>query len=81
MKTSRIFLWAILLIPFISYAQLEREVPVLLNTPQNTVEVHLHYLQAENYQPTDAGKTILGAEDSIQASKLAIQLIQLAIRI
>ncbi|MCB0562146.1 MAG: hypothetical protein KDD09_24505, partial [Phaeodactylibacter sp.] len=37
-----------------------REVPVTLETPYNTVLVHLHYLQPDTYQPAVAARTIYG---------------------
>ena len=77
MKTSRIFLFAILLIPIIGFAQIEKDVPILLNSPRNTMEVHLFYLQQEHFDPGKASQTIIGAKDSIQANKLAIQLKQI----
>ena len=54
-----------------------REVPVTLETPYNTVLVHLHYLQPDTYQPAVAARTIYGVEDSTRAVRLAIQLKQI----
>ena len=52
------------------------EVPVTLETPHNTVWVHLYYLQPETYQPEVAARTLYGVQDSAQAVRLAIQLKQ-----
>ncbi|MFQ5445920.1 MAG: mechanosensitive ion channel family protein [Saprospiraceae bacterium] len=47
-----------------------------LESPYNTIFVHLYYLQPDSYQPAIAGKTIYLPEDSAQAVQLAIWLKQ-----
>ncbi len=59
-------------------AQSRDTVPITLEDPENTMMVHLHYLQAETYQPELAARSLWISEiiDSAQAEKLAIQLKQ-----
>jgi MscS family membrane protein len=47
-----------------------------LESPYNTVFVHLYYLQPDSYEPAIAGKTIYLPEDSARAVELAIWLKQ-----
>lgn len=54
-----------------------REVPVTLETPYNTVYVHLYYLQEGSYEPEVAARTLYGVEDSSRAVRLAVQLKQI----
>ncbi len=70
------FLFLLVFLPFWLQAQNNQEVPVTLETPYNTVYVHLYYLQESNYQPEIAAQTLYGVSDSVRASKLAIQLKQ-----
>ncbi len=51
-------------------------VPVSLESPYNTVLVHLFYLQPDTYEPALAGRVFYGITDSARASRLAIQLKQ-----
>lgn len=48
-----------------------------LETPYNTVYVHLYYLQEDSYRPAIAAKTLNVQTDSASASQLAIQLKQI----
>ncbi|NRA51707.1 MAG: mechanosensitive ion channel family protein [Phaeodactylibacter sp.] len=57
-------------------AQNSDAVPVTLETPYNTVLVHLHYLQPDTYEPAIAARTLYGVTDSTEASRLAIKLKQ-----
>jgi MscS family membrane protein len=67
----------LLIIPVLLSAQSPREeVPVTLETPYNTIMVHLHYLQPATYQPEVAARTLYGVADTAQAARLAIQLKQ-----
>ncbi|MBR9923349.1 MAG: mechanosensitive ion channel family protein [Bacteroidetes bacterium] len=52
--------------------------PITLLNPQNTMWVHLYYLQPETYQPGKAAKTIApGFADSLKSIKLARQIKQI----
>lgn len=67
------FLWT-----FSGYAQnIPDEVPITLESPYNTMLVHLHYLQAETYQPRQAARVFESVPDSARAKRLAIQLKQI----
>jgi MscS family membrane protein len=46
-------------------------------TPYNTIDVHLHYLQTDSYAPSLSAKTLYRIADSTEAKKLAIQLKQI----
>ena len=54
----------------------EQRVSVTLESPYNTVLVHLQYLQPNQYAPATAARTLAGVTDSARASRLAIQLKQ-----
>ncbi|MEO1258997.1 MAG: mechanosensitive ion channel domain-containing protein [Bacteroidota bacterium] len=58
-----------------AFAQAQQAPPVTLESPYNTMLVHLYYLQPDSYEPAIAAKTI-NLADSLQARKLAIQLKQ-----
>ncbi len=45
-----------------------------LESPYNTMLVHLYYLQPDSYQPAVAAKVFHGIEDSLAAQELAIEL-------
>jgi MscS family membrane protein len=64
------------LLPLVLEGQAGREVPVTLQTPYNTVYVHLYYLQEDSYQPAVAARTLYGVADSSLAVRLAVQLKQ-----
>lgn len=67
------FLWT-----FGGYAQnISDEVPITLESPYNTMLVHLHYLQAETYQPNLAARVFEAIPDSARANRLAIKLKQI----
>ncbi|MEM6377066.1 MAG: mechanosensitive ion channel family protein [Bacteroidota bacterium] len=67
------FLWT-----FNVYAQNNQdEVPITLESPYNTMLVHLHYLQPETYQPALAARVFENIPDSVRAMRLAIQLKQI----
>lgn len=55
----------------------DERVDVTLESPYNTVLVHLQYLQPDLYQPGMAAQTLAGVADSARASRLAIQLKQI----
>ncbi len=62
----------------ISIAQTHASEPdVTLESPYNTIYVHLYYLQPDSYQPELAAQTIYPGQDSITAQKRAIQLKQI----
>lgn len=79
MMRARTFLFALFLFfyfPFQLFGQRQQEVPVTLESPYNTMLVHLHYLQPDSYEPALAARTLYGVPDSAQAVKLAIKLKQ-----
>ncbi|MCB0640263.1 MAG: mechanosensitive ion channel family protein, partial [Phaeodactylibacter sp.] len=49
---------------------------ITLESPHNTMLVHLYYLQQDSYEPAKAARTLYGVQDSAKASKLAIKLKQ-----
>ncbi|MCO6475861.1 MAG: mechanosensitive ion channel family protein [Phaeodactylibacter sp.] len=75
MLARNTFLLLFIGLPLLLWGQRD-EVPVTLETPYNTVLVHLHYLQPETYQPEVAARTLYGVQDSARAARLAIQLKQ-----
>lgn len=74
MKRSAILL--LLFFPCLLPAQADRQVPVTLESPYNTVYAHLFYLQEDSFEPAIAGRTMYGVSDSARAARLAIQLKQ-----
>lgn len=58
------------------WSQEEVPPPVTLETPYNTIYVHLYYLQDDSYEPEKAAQTIYGISDSTRAQRLAIKLKQ-----
>ena len=77
MLARNVFFLLFVSLPLLLHGQRDAgEVPVTLETPYNTVLVHLHYLQPESYQPEVAARTIYGVQDSARAVRLAIQLKQ-----
>ena len=58
-----------------AYLQEQQAPPLTLESPYNTMLVHLYYLQPDSYQPALAAKT-MNVADSVQAERLAIQLKQ-----
>ena len=50
----------------------ESKVSVDLSSPYRTIFTHLHFLQPESYNATNASKTIYG-ESSEQSVKIAIK--------
>ena len=68
----------LLLIPCFLWAQGSNdEVPVTLESPYNTMYVHLFYLQNDSYQPRVAARTLYDVPDSTRRSRLAIKLKQI----
>lgn len=78
MKISGAFqlLSLLLLLPAIVAGQQRQEVPVTLESPYNTMYVHLYYLQEDTYRPDLAARTLYGVQDSVRSARLAIQLKQ-----
>jgi MscS family membrane protein len=70
-------LFSLLLLFQTSWAQEYEDLPVTLETPYNTVYIHLHYLQPDSYEPAKAARAIYGVADSVRARRLAIQLKQI----
>lgn len=60
-----------------SFSQNYEDLPVTLESPYNTIYIHLHYLQPDSYEPAKAAKAIYGISDSTQATRLAIKLKQI----
>ncbi len=73
---QRLLLAFSLLLCFFKYASGQDELPppVTLETPYNTVYVHLYYLQPDSYQPALAARTLYQPGDSARAVRLAIML-------
>ena len=65
--------------PFISlHAQEDIPPPLTLESPYNTIYVHLYYLQPESYQPTKAAVTISRTlKDSTERIEAAIKIKQI----
>ncbi len=62
-------------IPTAEAFQYKRDAPpVELTSPNNTMHVHLYYLQPESYQPGLAARTFPPSIDSVKRVKMAIQL-------
>jgi len=79
-RQNRIFF--ILFVFFISSIQAisqtsSDDVEVTLESPYNTILVHLHYLQPETYDPAQAAAVFYNIPDSSLASRRAIQLKQI----
>jgi MscS family membrane protein len=53
-----------------------KDVPITLESPYNTILVHLHYLQPDTYQPDSAARVIYTIDDPETAVRRAIQLKQ-----
>ncbi|NRB61898.1 MAG: mechanosensitive ion channel [Saprospiraceae bacterium] len=64
-------------IPNINGQDADQGVDLTLESPYNTVLVHLYYLQPDSYQPDQSARTLAGVQDSARASRLAIQLKQI----
>ncbi len=60
----------------LSYGQSDAPDPTL-NSPYNTIYVHLYYLQPDSYDPSIASQTLYGVQDSAKADRLAIKLKQI----
>lgn len=75
-KSRAIVLFATLLLPWNALAQSETAPSVTLESPYNTIYVHLYYLQSDTYYPNLAART-LNIRDSTAATRLAIQLKQI----
>ncbi len=52
------------------------DLPITLESPQQTMLIHLNYLQAESYDPAKAARALAGAADSAQAARRAVLLKQ-----
>jgi MscS family membrane protein len=50
---------------------------ITLQSPYNTIDVHLHYLQTDSYAPALSARTFYNVSDSTEAKSLAIQLKQI----
>ena len=75
-KFIRILLSSTLLFVCINvFSQVTQAPSPTLESPYNTVLVHLYYLQPGSYQPAIAGQTFQ-MTDSLKAQRLAIQLKQ-----
>ena len=74
MRKTCVYLLFILL-PIGLFGQTE-PAPLTLETPYNTIRVHLDYLQSDNYLPNIAAQTLSGEIDSLRKERLAIQLKQ-----
>lgn len=66
-----------LLLPVLSFGQTKNAPPVSLESPHNTMLVHLYYLQLDSYHPEIAAQTLNGVRDTTKAKQLAIQLKQI----
>ncbi|MCI5081392.1 MAG: mechanosensitive ion channel family protein [Saprospiraceae bacterium] len=64
------------LLSFSAFAQNNEGPEVTLQTPYNTIDVHLHYLQPDSYEPGKSAQAIYGITDSVRAQNLAIKLKQ-----
>lgn len=53
------------------------EVDITLAHPYNTMLVHLHFLQAETYEPARSARVFEGIRDSMRGVRLAIKLKQI----
>lgn len=62
---------------FNTHAQLATAPEPTLESPYNTVFVHLHFLQSDSYEPDIAAETIAPVLDSIARIEMAIQIKQL----
>lgn len=72
---SRIVLALLLVQPLLSFGQDQSAPPITLESPYNTILVHLYYLQEDSYEPSKAAKVFHNI-DSSQAIQTAIQLKQ-----
>ena len=72
-KTSFLLLglWVGCVLPLNGQSQ-DEGIELTLETPYNTVLVHLYYLQPDSYQPELAARTLANVQDSARASRLAI---------
>ena len=57
-----------------AFSQIENEPIPTLESPYNTVYIHLYYLQADSYHPEIAAKAIVGTIDSLERIQAAVQL-------
>ena len=74
--------WIVLLLLFVSanagiYAQSANAPTISLESPYNTMYVHLHYLQPESYRPDLASVTLSRSADSLKNIQNAIKLKQI----
>ncbi|MEO0340458.1 MAG: mechanosensitive ion channel family protein [Bacteroidota bacterium] len=80
-RQNRYFLLLLVtfILPFTIVAQnrVDRPVEITLESPYNTMLVHLHYLQPESYDAQKASQVFYNVEDSTAARNLAIQLKQI----
>lgn len=79
-RQNRVFFVGItiFLLPFLAWAQTSfDEVEVTLESPYNTILVHLHYLQPENFDPLTASRVFYNQQDTVRAKRLAIKLKQI----
>jgi MscS family membrane protein len=58
-------------------AQTQRAPEVTLESPNNTMWVHLYYLQADTYEPAKAARVIPPGTDSVEAVNMARELKQI----
>ena len=67
----------LLLFSFLALAQQTQAPLPTLESPSNTMNVHLYYLQQDSYRPEIAARCINLPGDSLQAMQLALQLKQI----
>lgn len=79
LRTVKILALVVALFSFATVLQAQQQSApsVTLESPYNTMYVHLYYLQEDSYQPEVAARTLYGVQDSVRASRLAIQLKQI----
>ena len=76
MKRSTLLLFFILLTGAL-FAQRNLAPPVTLESPKNTIWVHLYYLQADSYEPEKSARTMPVALDSVERIGRALELKQI----
>jgi MscS family membrane protein len=77
MKKFNISIALFLLFSVLGFGQLNNAPVPTLETPHNTMYIHLYYLQPESYQPEISAEAIPTEYDSLTAIKRAIQIKQI----